>query len=120
MPYKDPAKRRAYNREYQKAYYHRNRDYHRKRVKERKAQIRYKWAQYKSQVACDVCGFKGDPDVIDFHHIDANTKEFAISDMVANGYSWKRIMEEVDKCRPLCANHHRMETAKQQGRRKMY
>lgn len=42
----------------------------------------------------------------EFHHLDAGTKDFAIS---ADGVPrrWERIAAELDKCVLLCANCHR-------------
>ena len=119
MPYKDPQKRREYNREYQRKYYHQNKELMRSRVKARKQEIKRKWDEYKSQVSCAVCGFNDDPEAIDFHHLDPTQKVANISHLVSDGYGWDTIMEEVAKCEPLCANHHRMKTAKEQGRREL-
>jgi len=65
-----------------------------------------KLVEYKKTIKCKECGIR-DHRVIDFHHI--RDKEFAISNMVYRGYSWKRIQKEIDKCIPLCSNCHRIE-----------
>ena len=65
-----------------------------------------KLVEYKKTIRCKECGIR-DYRVIDFHHI--RDKEFAISNMVYRGYSWKRIQQEIDKCIPLCSNCHRIE-----------
>jgi len=92
----------------------------RSRVKDRKRKLKQRWDEYKSELSCAVCGFNDDPEAIDLHHLDPSKKVANISLMVSDGYGWDTIMDEVAKCEPLCANHHRMKTAKQQGRRQMF
>jgi predicted HNH restriction endonuclease len=43
--------------------------------------------------------------VLDFHHIDKETKEFTIG-AIKKG-SKEKILKEIDKCVCLCANCHR-------------
>ena len=66
---------------------------------------------------CENCGIN-DIRVLEFDHIDSNTKEFGIAKGVNTGYSWERIQNEIAKCRVLCANCHRIRTAEQQNWRK--
>jgi predicted HNH restriction endonuclease len=44
--------------------------------------------------------------VLEFHHLKSNAKDFGIS---AKGYcrSWNKVRSELDKCVLLCANCHR-------------
>ena len=60
------------------------------------------------------CG-ESDPVVLDFHHLDQNSKIKEISTMIRNCNSWVKIQEEISKCEVLCCNCHRRETAKQLG-----
>lgn len=56
--------------------------------------------------ACRGCGFSAPVDALEFHHLDPNAKDFAISvDGVPR--SWARIEAELAKCVLLCANCHR-------------
>ena len=57
-----------------------------------------KLVEYKKTIRCKECGIR-DHRVIDFHHI--RDKEFAISNMVYRGYSWKRIQKEIDNMEDL-------------------
>ena len=53
-----------------------------------------------------MCGYDRCVDAFEFHHLDPSKKEFGISE---KGYtrSWKKVQEELDKCRLICANCHR-------------
>ena len=55
--------------------------------------------------ACEVCGYARYDGALQFHHVDAGSKEFAIS---RNGTtrSWAELCAEADKCALLCANCH--------------
>ena len=55
---------------------------------------------------CVLCGYKKHPGVLDFHHLDPNTKSFGIS---SGGLSrsWTSIENELSKCILVCANCHR-------------
>jgi hypothetical protein len=56
--------------------------------------------------ACRGCGLTNPVDVLEFHHLDASTKEFALS-VVGIPRSWARVKAELAKCVLLCANCHR-------------
>lgn len=56
---------------------------------------------------CCVCGIKETiPALYDFHHIDKESKLFAISS-ITNKHSLEEIVKELNKCAVLCANCHR-------------
>lgn len=60
--------------------------------------------------ACVDCNTQ-DIRVLDFDHIDPNTKEFNIAIAATqNNYSIERIQKEIDKCEIRCANCHRIKT----------
>lgn len=54
---------------------------------------------------CMLCGNVVHPSAFDFHHINPNEKESSIKDLI--NCSWKRIKEELIKCKLVCANCHR-------------
>lgn len=62
---------------------------------------------------CVDCG-EPDPVVLEFDHIDPETKTEAVCQLVTNR-SWERIKEEIDKCEVRCANCHRRKTHIQFG-----
>jgi hypothetical protein len=52
---------------------------------------------------CLICGYDKCHAALDFHHVEARTKDLEIS----AGTSWKRIEAELPKCLLLCATCHR-------------
>ena len=56
---------------------------------------------------------EADPIVLEFDHRDDVEKIAEVGKLVANGYKWETIKEEIDKCDVRCANCHRRRTAKQ-------
>lgn len=55
---------------------------------------------------CDKCGKDWHPAVFEFHH--ENPKEKDRDPAQALQMSWDNFKKELDKCRLLCANCHRM------------
>ncbi len=70
--------------------------------------------EYLEDKACAICG-ESDLVVLEMDHIDPSSKFFSISQAVKLGHSWAIILEELAKCRVLCANCHKRHTAKQFG-----
>lgn len=62
-----------------------------------------RFKEYKKQQRCSKCG-DDRYYVLDFHHINPNEKDGAISDMVSK--SQKKLYKELKKCIPLCRNCH--------------
>jgi len=54
---------------------------------------------------CAVCGYDSCIEALEFHHINPEEKEFAISGKF--NISWEKLKSELDKCQLLCANCHR-------------
>lgn len=73
--------------------------------------MKQRFARYKEGLSCEKCGLSGKDNVwaLEFNHRDPMQKSASISFMVSGGYSWERIMEEINKCSILCANCHRQE-----------
>lgn len=70
-----------------------------------------KWRGGCSYEGCEV----DNPVMIDFDHISREDKEWNVSEMIVRGMPIHKIEKEADKCRLLCANHHRLWTAEQMG-----
>lgn len=56
---------------------------------------------------CVCCGYKKSTAALELHHIEPLEKEFAISSVLANCISWKRIVDELRKCVLVCSNCHK-------------
>lgn len=74
---------------------------------ERKVRIKSDIADFRKTLKCEHCGNK-DYRVLEFHHKN-DDKEHNVADMLKRGYSLVRVMKEIQKCIPLCANCHRIE-----------
>ena len=109
MPFKDPDKRRAYNRRYQKVYYANNAKKRKTEVALRRKNIRLWFEEVRRKAFCTRCGLSGEncPWLLEYHHEVQGSKTSGVSHLVNNGYSKKRILEEMNKCDILCANCHR-------------
>ena len=103
MAHKDPEKRRAYNKEYQKKWYAKNRAKHMQVTGLNKSRAKDKWAAFKSTLACMKCG-ENHPSTLDFHHIEPSKHK--VHRLVADG-RFTAAMSEIEKCLVLCANCHR-------------
>lgn len=93
--------------EYQKVYYVLDRKGQLKRVRQRKIKLTTWFKEYKKTLKCTRCP-ENHPACLDFHH-PAGDKKFNTGQMARNGYSKKKVLEEVSKCVVLCANCHRKE-----------
>ncbi len=113
------AKRELFYIEHYKKYG----DTYRTRARIRKAAIKRlrqeQLIEYLADKSCERCGIS-DLRVLDFDHIDAASKKFGISRGITACYAWEEIVEEIKKCRILCANCHRIRTAEQQNWRKWH
>lgn len=90
MPYKDPQKHLAFQREW--------------RAKRRAALAKFK------DVPCADCGGRFPHYAMDFDHKDEE-KLFKIASRV-NNVSWESILTEIAKCDVVCANCHRIRSYK--------
>lgn len=79
-----------------------NRNY--KHVKTHRQNLKEKAVEYKGG-KCEKCGYNKCIRALEFHHLDANKKDFTISNYSV--LSWDKIKLEVDKCILVCANCHR-------------
>ena len=114
QPYCRDCKRAIDQEHYKK---HPGRNYARNKAK---AQSNRRWLyEYLQTKQCEWegCNIK-DPDMLVFDHLDPQTKQHNISQMVQQTYSLRAIEEEIEKCRVLCANHHHKHTIQQFGYKK--
>jgi hypothetical protein len=69
-------------------------------------------SEYLARHPCVDC-HEADPAVLEFDHVEA--KDRGIAQMVIDGVSWAKILQEIEKCEVRCVNCHRKKTAKQFG-----
>ncbi len=91
----------------QRKWYQNNKEKVKKKVRADKIRIRKWFMDYKNTIKCSYCK-ESHPACIDFHHIKGK-KILEVSLMVKSCWSKKKIVEEINKCIPLCANCHRKE-----------
>ena len=95
---------------YHREYYHSKRDKAAllKQKAERAKRIRQQVWDYLLLHPCVDCGIS-DPVVLEFDHVRGD-KEINISDALLRGWSYSRILSEIEKCEVRCANCHRLRT----------
>jgi hypothetical protein len=79
--------------------------YSKQKLKESGARMD-KFREYKKTLKCNRCGYS-DYRALEFHHTDDNKEGNPC--VIARHRSWKKVMEELNKCEVLCSNCHRIE-----------
>jgi hypothetical protein len=101
---------------YYAAHYEKNKAAYQLRAKLYRAKKRQEFQDkiltYLRDKQCAVCG-ESDVRVLEFDHLDPALKQFGISQAYRLGISWEVVLEEIGKCRVLCANCHKRHTAEQ-------
>lgn len=69
--------------------------------------------KYLKEHPCVECG-EDDPIVLEFDHINAETKTATVSKLMLGG-SIDELISEIAKCQVLCSNCHKRKTARQQN-----
>jgi len=82
----------------------------------RRAESRARAIEFLRAHRCADCG-KSDILYLQFDH--RTNKKFDISEMIARGADWTRILGEIAKCDVRCANCHARKTARERGYRKL-
>lgn len=106
----------------EKNYYLNNKEEYLNNTKNRQERLlnenRIKLIDYQRLNPCVDCG-NNDPIVLEFDHLIQEEKTINVSLMLRD-YKWEKIKQEIDKCEVVCANCHRIRTAKQLGWWKYY
>ena len=97
------------NREYGKKNYQENKERYFKQAKKRDQQLDELILKYKNK-PCTDCGVSYPPYIMDFDHLDGNTKEYGICYMRRRRMAFDKIEAEIAKCEVVCANCHRERT----------
>lgn len=88
-------------------HYQANKEVYRSRLQERRQRWRdWLWG-IKSTLSCEQCGLKH-PAALDYHHMIPHRKVQSIADMVVACVSMEIMLQEMAKCRVLCASCHRI------------
>lgn len=98
-----PTKDIELARKYRRAYYYRNKDNEKLRVRQRKVCLQNIIDQVKDGFHCE-CG-EDDKRCLDFHHEE--NKLICIASIPTKGWSIDRLIAEMEKCKIVCANCHR-------------
>lgn len=99
---------------YTRADYQKNKTEYIARSQARKFEIRKRIFEKLSGSSCIECS-ESRIECLDFHHRDSAQKEFCISLAPDMGVGDERLESEIAKCDILCANCHRVHTAKEFG-----
>jgi hypothetical protein len=106
--------RKEYQREYHKQWYALNRDRIIAQVKDQSKEYKQQYLDSKMRPCMD-CGFiPSVPDQMDYDHRDNGSKVADVSVLV-QGKAWAKVRIEIEKCDLICANCHRLRTAKRRG-----
>lgn len=92
-------------RKYRRDWYVKNKEHAKSKVKERREKLKHWMSEMKSTLKCS-CG-EYHISCILFHHLDPKEKDIEVSRAVADGWSKKRILNEISKCKIMCSNCHR-------------
>lgn len=107
MPFKDPVVRKQKQAQYSRAYYERNKQNVISKINAKKKNHRTWFNNYKATLKCIQCGYDH-PAALDFHHVERKRTNRKVNQLVSDGHTKKRILEEVAKCVVLCSNCHRV------------
>ena len=97
---------RICQREYQNKHYKTNNYYYKNKASLRNNFLSNFLIRVKRLRGCENCGEKRWW-VLDFHHINSDTKLFNVATCISFGYSMNKIKNEIRKCVVLCSNCHR-------------
>jgi hypothetical protein len=106
MTYKDPQKRKEYQKNYVKQHYLDNKEIYKQRAKESNKRYVQWFKEIKNSLVCTKCG-ENRPACIEFHHPEHSKKETTVATMIRKQWSRKRVLEEIAKCEILCSNCHK-------------
>lgn len=118
MPYVDPNKKKENHRRYMReVWYPKNKSKHIGYQRDIQKKITKFVLDLKRDSFCADCNFSGKkcPSVLDFDHV-RSVKNFNVSEFKHHTNSFKKVKQEIEKCEIVCANCHRIRTAKRKSR----
>ena len=81
--------------------------YHQHDSKAPMAKTQFLW-NYKLSKGCEACGYNKNPVALQFDHLDPKAK--TNGKLHFSKLSWAKLVDEINKCRVLCANCHAIHT----------
>lgn len=112
MAYTNPLDPRA--RESRRKHYYANKEQYQERNRKAKEEKAAYIREYKTSRGCMDCGGKFPSFVLELDHLDSSQKLYTPATL-ANLGSWNKLHAELAKCEVVCANCHRIRTAKRGG-----
>jgi hypothetical protein len=103
-------KKFRYYQEYRRKYNRENRNRKAQRDRQRRYEVKRYVDRLKAKTPCADCRRKFPPICMDFDHLRAKTR--SIANLVSGAYRLALIKEEITRCELVCANCHRIRTAK--------
>lgn len=73
-----------------------------------------KAAKIKEATGCADCPRSLPYYALDFDHVRGE-KRASVSKLIADGYAWEIVLEEIEKCEVVCATCHRLRTHQRQS-----
>lgn len=110
-PHADIDEHRAYQRKWKRE----NREKIIRSERKRRMRNKQHMIKRKMEFGCSQCSYNEHPAALDFDHIDPSKKTKGISQLANGTGSIKKLDAEMDKCIVLCANCHRVKSAKDLG-----
>jgi hypothetical protein len=107
MPYKDLETRRQKQKIYSKRSYEKNKKDVIQKINAKKKVHKTWFINFKKELSCVTCGYDH-PAALDFHHVEQKKSNRKVHQLVGDGHTKKRILEEIEKCVVLCSNCHRI------------
>jgi len=110
-------------KQYRKSYYqeYKHTDANKKAAKkamdDHRERRRQQLFDMKKEMSCVYCG-ESNPLCIDMDHIDHSSKTGTPATMVMSGTKWEAVLDELDKCQPVCRNCHNIKTIIEAGKLK--
>lgn len=88
-----------------KDHYQKNKEYYINRSKESTNKTALRFREYKQTLSCYNCGYKDNPNILQFHHTNPEEKDENIA-ILARNNTWNKLQKEISKCIVLCPNCH--------------
>lgn len=102
---------RKHHNEYTREHYQKNKEGYKARARARKIALAQMVYDIKASTPCADCGETYPHYVMDFDHLDAETKVDNVTSLIRLGGK-KRVLDEIAKCEVVCSNCHRERTFK--------